>query len=193
MSNSTCSFDGCDNASRARGWCWPHYKQWHRGEELRPVGYRKPAEERFWAFVQKSEGCWEWTGAKSSLGYSLFQGPTGSKTAYRFAYELAYGPVAEGLHIDHVCHNTSCVNPAHLRAVTQKQNAEHRAGPQVNSKTGVRGVYFEKQSQRYVAIVNSHGKRHYVGSFLDLNAAADAARAKRNELFTHNDLDREAS
>jgi len=197
MSKSTCSFDGCVNASRARGWCWPHYKQWHRGEEQRPVGYRKPPEERFWSkFKVAANGCWEWQDSLS-LGYGhislLVDGESSRAPAHRFSYELAYGPIPDGADIDHICHNRACVNPEHLRAASRKQNAEHRLGAQINSKTGVRGVYFERKGRKYIAIVNHHGKRHYVGSFHDLEEASSAVRAKRLELFTHNDEDRKAA
>lgn len=42
--------------------------------------------------------------------------------AHRFAYERAYGPIAEGLVIDHLCRNRACWNPDHLEAVTAAIN-----------------------------------------------------------------------
>lgn len=30
MSKATCSIDGCDRVTVARGWCRPHWKRWHR-------------------------------------------------------------------------------------------------------------------------------------------------------------------
>jgi hypothetical protein len=41
-------------------------------------------------------------------------------------YEEAYGPIPARLHIDHLCRVRRCVNPAHLDAVTSKENT-HRA------------------------------------------------------------------
>ena len=45
---------------------------------------------------------------------------------HRFAYELLVGPIPKGLTIDHVkskeCISTLCVNPAHLEAVTLREN-----------------------------------------------------------------------
>jgi len=42
--------------------------------------------------------------------------------AHRFVYELFVGPIPNGLEIDHLCRNRPCINPAHLEAVTCKEN-----------------------------------------------------------------------
>jgi hypothetical protein len=39
-----------------------------------------------------------------------------------WAYELTYGPIPEGLVIDHLCRVRSCCNPEHLEAVTPEEN-----------------------------------------------------------------------
>ena len=40
----------------------------------------------------------------------------------RVVYEEHYGPIPKGLVIDHKCGNGACVEPTHLRAITQRQN-----------------------------------------------------------------------
>jgi hypothetical protein len=38
------------------------------------------------------------------------------------AYELSFGPVPDGLEVDHLCRTPWCCNPAHLEAVTHSEN-----------------------------------------------------------------------
>lgn len=151
-------------------------------------------EIRFWEKVNKDgplhphlgTRCWVWTGC-SANGYGQIE--VGGKMIYahRFSYGLAKPPVTG--QVDHICRNKLCVNPVHLRPATNKQNTEHR-DVQTNSKSGVRGVWWSKRDQRWIGQVTHHGRRHFIGSFFSLEEAAEAARAKRNELFSHNDLDR---
>jgi hypothetical protein len=82
----------------------------------------------------------------------------------------------------------NCVNPEHLRPVTQKQNVENRPGLAANNTSGVTGVYWHRN--RWMAEVKHNGSKHYVGRFTDIAEAEAAVIAKRNELFTHNDIDR---
>lgn len=84
--------------------------------------------------------------------------------------------------IDHVCFNHLCVNPNHLRAVTVYENGQHRRGPNENSKSGVRGVYWRKDRGMWQVDV-LHAKKHYKkGPFKRLEDADRAARMIRNAL-----------
>ena len=150
---------------------------------------------RFWPKVDKTDDCWLWTGSLDDRGYGRFYLRSGAAPAkaHRFAYELLVGPIPEGMSIDHRCHNPTCVNPEHLRPVTHQQNHENRAGAQCNNRSsGVRGVTWNRRRNAWQAQVKYRGKNHVVGLFSTADEAGIAAAAKRNELFTHNDLDRVA-
>jgi hypothetical protein len=186
----TCSIEGCDGIGSKLGntLCTKHYQRQrkHGNPHTRLIPER--FEDRFWSKVEKSESCWNWTGAKVN-GYGVVKRHTVQGQAHRFSYEMAKGPIPEGLFIDHICRNPSCVNPDHLRPVTQKQNRENlsQSGRGVS---GTRGVTWLPESSKWFARVKHGYRDYYVGRFDDLEEARAAVIAKRNELYTHNDADR---
>ena len=150
-------------------------------------------EKLFWKHTQTVGACILWTGYKTEKGYGKVNVFQIIKRAHRVSYELANGPIAPGLQIDHKCHNPSCVNPKHLRATTHKQNQENRQGAAKCNVSGVRGVHWHSQAKRWVASITHNGKSLYLGLFQDIPSAEAVVKAKRLELFTHNDADRIAS
>lgn len=73
--------------------------------------------------VQKTETCWIWVGAiNRATGYGHTK--VAGKWAYvhRVMYQLLVGEIPAGFYIDHLCRNTACCNPAHLEAVTPREN-----------------------------------------------------------------------
>ena len=82
----------------------------------------KKTLDRFWSKVKKTDYCGKWTASKDSRGYGRFRFNKKMIKAYRFSYELFNKPIQKDLQIDHLCRNTSCVNPDHLEVVTQKEN-----------------------------------------------------------------------
>jgi len=151
----------------------------------------RPPEDRFWPKVDKSGECWEWTARKIKGGYGRFTLATNLQVlAHRFAFETAHGPIEPGMTIDHMCHNTGCVKPDHLRMVTNKQNCENKTGPMRNNTSGFLGVTWDSSSKRWRAQVRHNKKLYNAGSHLTKESAATAATALRLQLFTHNEIDR---
>ena len=79
-------------------------------------------QARFWAKVNKAEGCWEWIAGRSARGYGTFRFGGANRLAHRVAYEMLRGPIPPSLTIDHLCRNRACANPAHMEPVTAQEN-----------------------------------------------------------------------
>lgn len=79
--------------------------------------------ERFHSKIELgNNGCHNWVASKDRDGYGWFWNGVKNTRTHRFSYELYKGQIPKGLVIDHLCKNTSCVNPDHLEVVTSGEN-----------------------------------------------------------------------
>ena len=200
QSTRTCTIEGCDRKHYGRGLCGKHYQRARIAGTIAPSPKPSPID-RFMAKVNKSGSipehrpdlgrCWDWTAGKNNLGYALFSVTgRGCIAAHRWYYEQLHGEVPRKFDLDHMCHNRGCVNPAHLRPATHKANCENLKGTRKGNSSGYRGVYYVPHCKKWKATVCHNGEVIYLGLHSTPEAAGEAARAKRNELFTCNDLDR---
>ena len=85
--------------------------------------------------VDKTATCWIWTGGKHKLGYGTLKVGKKTEYAHRVIFEALNNKIPNGMSLDHLCRNPSCVNPDHLEVVTHKENVLRGIGPTaINAK-----------------------------------------------------------
>jgi hypothetical protein len=91
-----------------------------------------PHPDLFWAKVDTTGDCWEWTASRHPSGYGQIAWRTDGKSlprrAHRVAWELLVGSIPDGMELDHLCRNPACVNPDHLEVVTHRENMRRGMG-----------------------------------------------------------------
>lgn len=90
--------------------------------------------ERAKSDPELADMCWPWPQTVSPSGYAYVSIAGVSVLAHRLVHEVLVGPIPEGHHVDHRCHDPkacsggmacphrACANPRHLRAVKPGEN-----------------------------------------------------------------------
>jgi len=76
--------------------------------------------------VNKTDGCWLWTGSTAGRGYGHIRIDHRYEGAHRVSFALAVGPVPTDLFVCHHCDTPACVRPDHLFLGTASENAIDR-------------------------------------------------------------------
>lgn len=97
---------------------------------------KRNTEKDFWTWVDKTDTCWNWIGGKDYDGYGQWAWEGKNMRAHKFSMKLASREIPAGMISRHLCNNTSCVNPEHIVAGTQKENIQDQllAGTFAKSK-----------------------------------------------------------
>ncbi len=150
-----CRMQGCTKSAVSLGLCGTHYMRWRRHGDpaIRKNLVGESPETRFWDKVNKDGPrpevgqCWEFTGATSASGYGELRVEGRAVKAHRVAYELFVEPIPDGMEIDHICRNRSCVNPLHLRVVRDLGQASNTANANLAKTECPRGHAYDSYRQ----------------------------------------------
>lgn len=87
----------------------------------------------FWSKVdvRAIDECWPWLQSTASHGYGQTWDGVTVRLAHRVGWALANEQqVPDGMTVDHICHNRTCINPDHLRLLTNVENARDNRAAQ---------------------------------------------------------------
>lgn len=103
--------------------------------------------------------------------------------AHRLAWLVMTGEwPPEGHEVDHRNRNRSDNRWSNLRLATRSQQLMN-AGAQSNSRTGVRGVRWCKQTQKWAVQIKRNGKYTTVGRYQEFDVAVQVRRAAERDCF----------
>ena len=139
-----CSVEGCDalvGPKGARGLCSKHYRRWrNHGTTDEPL-VPSVADRLAAGLERKPNGCLEWTGYTDPNGYGQIRVDGRNPLTHRLAWELAHGPIPDGLNILHHCDNPPCCDAIdtehHLFLGTQADNLADMAAKGRHGKQSI--------------------------------------------------------
>ncbi len=97
----------------------------------------------------------------------------------RYLHRVVAG-AGRGVTVDHINHDTFDNRRENLRVCGHAENISNRSGANKNSKSGIRGVFWNKRTKRWHADIRVAGEKKYLGVFAsaDAGVAVIAARLK---------------
>ncbi len=84
--------------------------------------------------------------------------------------------------VDHIDNNKQNNNTVNLRWVTSKENNQN-SQIYKNNKSGAKGVYYNKQANKWISQIQIDGIIIHIGSFKTLEEAKQARIQKANQVF----------
>lgn len=104
----------------------------------------------------------KWHANKHHTGRYYIRGPYKSKKVllHRFLMEPS-----EKMVVDHINNNSLDNRRRNLRIVTNAENKQNLVGARSDSKNGIRGVYFNEKSKKWMGRITVNGKYKGLGSF----------------------------
>jgi hypothetical protein len=155
-----CIVTNCGRPTHSANLCQSHYIQKREGRPfttLKVLHTSPDKKERIVSrvVVDKSTGCWNWSGLKNPAGYGRMMFSGDAWLVPRFSYFAFRGRIPKNTIVCHTCDNPGCANPDHLFLGTHKTNADDkvlkRRHPRHSVNHCVRGHEFTPENTHYFA------------------------------------------
>jgi hypothetical protein len=121
-------------------------------------------------------------GSLDKHGYCIIKLRNKQYKAHRLAWLYVNGYIDDELEIDHKNRIRSDNRIDNLRLVDKTLNQQNRS-LQENNTSGIKGVYFNKECNKWSACINVNKKRIYFGLFTNKEDAIIARLAAENIYF----------
>lgn len=130
-----CSVTGCNRKHNALGLCVVHRARMKRRGTTELFTSPSVADRLTSRLLRKPNGCLEWTGSTNEAGYGRISIDGKTLRVHRLAWELANGPIPEGIVVCHTCDRPPCCDVTHLFLGTQIENI---ADMDIKERRGIR-------------------------------------------------------
>ena len=122
----------------------------------------------------------------NSKGYAMVQWEGRQQGAHRVLWEQHYGiKLSQDQQINHINFKRADNRICNLELVTLEQNTQWKQLSPKNT-TGYKGVYWNKNQQKFHARINFRGCRYHLGFFETAEEAAQAYNRKAEEFNRNN-------
>lgn len=111
----------------------------------------------FWSRVQRTRGCWNWTGwLGENFNRPMIRVQGKDWLVSRLIWTLLHGPIPPGKCVLHKCDNTRCIRPSHFFLGTRDDNNKDRAAKGRSACLRGEANGNSKLTQKQVGYILSH-------------------------------------
>jgi hypothetical protein len=121
----------------------------------------------FWARTRPTD-CVIWVAHVDNKGYGTFKIDGVTQLVHRLVYEATYGPIPDGMTIDHLCRVRNCIKPEHMEVVTSAENTR-------------RGYRYVIPLPEPLEVGGYCSREHYLADESALYRAPDKSRTRQPE------------
>lgn len=121
-------------------------------------------------------------GCVTTKGYIQIKYDDKTYSAHRIIWEMHYGPIPDGMQIDHIWHDRKDNRIDNLRLVSNAENGRNQS-KFTNNTSGVTGVFWYAKNKKWGARIKVDGKTIFLGLYRDI---ADAAVARKEAEILYN-------